>query len=78
MLHRRAPFRFNKQDHSSLWFQPFSHTCTTTTSPKELLSPLGITKIKPELLQRVAAESPSAAAPRELLSRKLEVLITGK
>jgi len=44
---------------------------------KELLSPSGIMKMDSEILQRIAAESTSAVAQRELLSRKLEVLIAG-
>ncbi|KAG7286499.1 hypothetical protein NEMBOFW57_008810 [Staphylotrichum longicolle] len=38
---------------------------------KELLSPSRIMKMDGELLQRIAAESTSAVAQRELLSRKL-------
>ncbi|KAH8742896.1 dynamin family protein [Diaporthe sp. PMI_573] len=44
---------------------------------QELLSPSMIMEMDAELLQRIAAESPSAAAQREQLSRKLEVLMTG-
>ena len=44
---------------------------------QELFSPSAIIKMDVELLQKIAAESPSAAVQREQLSRKLQVLVTG-
>ena len=41
------------------------------------LSPSYIIEMRPELIEKIAVESPGVAAQREQPSRKLEVLVTG-
>ena len=44
---------------------------------EHFLSPSYIIDMRPELIQRIAAESPSTVAQRKELSRKLDVLVIG-
>jgi hypothetical protein len=41
------------------------------------LSPSNIIDMRPELIEKIAVESPSVVTQREQLSRKLEVLVSG-
>jgi hypothetical protein len=44
---------------------------------ESFLSPSRVIEMHPELVENIAAESPSAVHQREQLSRKLEVLVAG-